>query len=141
VTTDRVHCPSVLRIDPSVNNLLCFDNNRFFETFLKRGGTFRQSRWRARSVDHCSPTFSDWADQKAISFIKRASASRPSGEWSDDDYGVLVGIAQRNPEQALTARFEWGLPWATLFRCGRTIPPCSREVKTTRPRPTLTGAH
>jgi hypothetical protein len=39
----RVHGPSILRSEPSIDNLLCFENNCFFETFLKRGGTFRQS--------------------------------------------------------------------------------------------------
>jgi hypothetical protein len=35
--------------------------------------------------------------------LKRASASRPSGEWSDDDYDVLAdgvaGVSSRRPHR------------------------------------------
>ena len=68
-TTERGHNTLILCIEPGIDNLSCLGNNRFFGTFLKRGGTFRQCSWRARSIDHCSPAFSDWTDQKAISLI------------------------------------------------------------------------
>ena len=68
-TTDHGHNTLILCIEPGIDNFPCLGNNRFFGTFLKRGGTFRQCSWRARSIDHCSPAFSDWTDQKAISLI------------------------------------------------------------------------
>jgi hypothetical protein len=37
-----------------------------------------------------NPTFRDGHHMKGPLILKRASASRPSGEWNDDDYDVLV---------------------------------------------------
>ena len=36
------------------------------------------------------PTAGGSVNGKGLSGLKRASASRPSGEWSDDDYDVLA---------------------------------------------------
>ena len=48
-----------------------------------------------------------------VLFLKRASASRPSGEWNDDDYDVLAdGVAVGQIMEA-AAR---GTPDATLHQ-------------------------
>jgi hypothetical protein len=46
--------------------------------------------------------------------LKRASASRPSGQWSDDDYDVLedgVVVGRISNEQAAPPDRSWG--WAS----------------------------
>ena len=40
----RADSPSILYIEPCVDNFLCLGNNRFFGTFLKRCRTFGQRR-------------------------------------------------------------------------------------------------
>jgi hypothetical protein len=55
--------------------------------------------------------------------LKRASASRPSGEWSDDDYDVLADgvVVGRIMKEAAVAPV--GTPWVwtlLLYHEGRT---------------------
>ena len=48
--------------------------------------------------------------EKDYLILKRASASRPSGEWNDDDYDVLCnGLAVGRIMQ--TAAAPIGMPW------------------------------
>jgi hypothetical protein len=48
--------------------------------------------------------------------LKRASASRPSGEWSDDDYDVLAdGIVVGRIMRAAAAPVESPWMWTLLF--------------------------
>jgi hypothetical protein len=46
--------------------------------------------------------------------LKRASASRPSGEWDDDDYDVLEGSAVVGRIMK-TAAAPVGTPWMWTF--------------------------
>jgi hypothetical protein len=51
---------------------------------------------------------------RSMSSLKRASASRPSGEWNDDDYdvladGVIVGRIMK------AAASPVGLPWTLVY--------------------------
>jgi hypothetical protein len=49
--------------------------------------------------------------------LKRASASRPSGEWSDDDYDVLAdGVVVGRIMRASAARE--GMPWLWTLAFG-----------------------
>jgi hypothetical protein len=43
--------------------------------------------------------------------LKRASASRPSGEWSDDDYDVLADGKVVVGRIFLSAKSPLGTPW------------------------------
>ena len=48
--------------------------------------------------------------------LKRATASRPSGEWDDDDYDVLAdGVVVGRIFNALVLP---GLPWMWTLICG-----------------------
>jgi hypothetical protein len=40
----RVHGPSILRSEPSIDNLLCFENNCFFETLSQAWRDFQAER-------------------------------------------------------------------------------------------------
>jgi hypothetical protein len=50
--------------------------------------------------------------------LKRASASRPSGEWSDDDYDVLADDAVVGRIFKLHAAPEKGTPWMWTLAYG-----------------------
>jgi hypothetical protein len=48
--------------------------------------------------------------------LKRASASRPSGEWNDDDYDVLAdGVVVGRIMKAATAPVDKPWLWALVF--------------------------
>jgi hypothetical protein len=48
--------------------------------------------------------------------LKRASASRPSGEWSDDDYDVLAdGVVVGRIMKAAAAPVGMPWMWTLLF--------------------------
>jgi hypothetical protein len=49
--------------------------------------------------------------------LKRASASRPSGEWSDDDYDVLAGCVVVGRIMRAAASPE-GTPWLWTLAFG-----------------------
>jgi hypothetical protein len=53
--------------------------------------------------------------------LKRASASRPSGEWKDDDYDVLAGIVVGRIMQAAASPVGALWMWTLIFgHKGRT---------------------
>jgi hypothetical protein len=58
-----------------------------------------------------------WSDEKDYLILKRASASRLSGEWSDDDYDVLAdGIVVGRVMKAAAA--PGGTPWLWTLAYG-----------------------
>jgi hypothetical protein len=62
--------------------------------------------------------------------LKHASASRPSGDWNDDDFDVLEnGAAIGTPPRRPSARPGSG-PTASIRSCGslRTTMPQARET-------------
>jgi len=55
--------------------------------------------------------------EKDYLILKRASASRPSGEWNDDDYDVLCnGVVVGRIMQAAAAPV--GMPWMWTLASG-----------------------
>jgi hypothetical protein len=64
--------------------------------------------------------------------LKRASASRPSGEWSDDDYDVLAGGVVVGRIMRAAASPE-GTPWLWTLAFGHHEDRARRRTAT-RPR-------
>jgi hypothetical protein len=68
--------------------------------------------------------------------LKRASASRPSGEWSEDDYDVLADVAVVGRIMRATAAPE-GTPWLCTLAFGHhedRTPTHGYEPSRARPR-------
>jgi hypothetical protein len=54
--------------------------------------------------------------QKGYLILRRASASRPSGEWNDDDYGLLAnGEAVGRIFKANVTPVGWPWMWTLIF--------------------------
>lgn len=60
---------SIFGIESSIDDLFRLRNNFFLGALLKHRGAFRKSRLCPRRVNHCSPPFSNWANQNAISAV------------------------------------------------------------------------
>jgi hypothetical protein len=71
-------------IEPRIDNFPCIGNNSFLGTFFKRCGAVRKCNRRTRRKDHCSPAFSNLADQQAMSLIGKffCQFSTPYARWS-----------------------------------------------------------
>src|SRR5262249_32279678 len=67
------------------------------------------------------------AMDKDYLLLKRAALSRPSGEWSDDDFDVLAGVVVSRIFKVNAAPV--GQPWMwTLIELLRDCGPCNGQL-------------
>ena len=95
--------------------------------------------WRLRAFpDFCEP----WADRPALRemekdylILKRASASRTSGKWSEDDFDVLAdGVVVGRIMKANAAPVDAPLLWTLAFGHHEDRTPTHGYAATRRPR-------
>jgi len=75
--------------------------------------------------------------QKDYLILRRASASRPSGDWNDDDFDVLAdGEAVGRIFNANAAPVGWPWMWTLIFphHEGRTPTHATGTLRPERPR-------
>ena len=72
--------------------------------------------------------------EKDYLVLKRASASRPPGEWNDDDYDVLAeGVVIGSIRKAAAA--PAGQPWLWTLASRRAFIDSHSEIRSAKPPP------